>query len=58
VEVVIDRCDISSMDEAIFRTDSNSSTVTMTNTRYSDIGEALFIGVASGNITQSNNTEY
>jgi pectate lyase C len=58
VEVVIDRCDISDMDEAIFRTDSSSSTVTMTNTRYSNIGDALFIGVAAGNITQSNNTEY
>jgi pectate lyase C len=58
VDVVIDRCDISDMDEAIFRTDSSSSTVTMTNTRYSNIGDALFIGVAAGNITQSNNTEY
>jgi hypothetical protein len=58
VNVFIDRCDISNMDEAIFRTDSSSSRVTMTNTRYSDIGDALFIGVSSGNITLSNNTEY
>ena len=50
--------DISNMDECIFRTDSSTSRVTMTNTRYSDIGDALFIGVASGNISQSNNTEY
>jgi pectate lyase C len=58
VNVFIDRCDISNMDEAIFRTDSSISRVTMTNTRYSNIGDALFIGVSSGNISQSNNTEY
>ena len=58
VDVIIDRCDISNMDEAIFRTDSPSSTVRMTNTRYSNIGDSLFIGVSSGNITQSGNTEY
>ena len=58
VDVFIDRCDISDMDEAIFRTDSSSSRVTMTNTRYHNIGDALFIGVSSGNITQSNNTKY
>ena len=58
VHVFIDRSDISNMDEAIFRTDSSSSTVSMTNTRYSRIGDALFIGVSSGNITQSGNTEY
>jgi pectate lyase C len=58
VEVVIDSCDISNMDEAIFRTDSDSSTVEMTNTRYSNIGDELFIGVSSGNITEQNNTEY
>jgi pectate lyase C len=46
------------MAEAIFRTDSSSSSVTMTNTRYSNIGEELFMGVSSGNITTSNNTEY
>jgi hypothetical protein len=58
VQVFIDKCDISDMDEAIFRTDSSSSTVSMTNTRYHAIGDALFIGVSSGNITQSNNTQY
>jgi pectate lyase C len=58
VEVVIDKCDISRMDEAIFRTDSSSSTVTMTNTRYSMIGDELFVGVGASNITQSNNMEY
>lgn len=58
VEVHIDACDISNMDESIFRTDSSTSTVSMTNTRYHAIGDALFLGVAAGNITQSNNTEY
>ena len=58
VDVFIDTCDISEMDEAIFRTDSSSSTVSMTNTRYSNIGDSLFIGVSSSNITTSNNTEY
>ncbi len=58
VDVFIDRSDISNMDEAIFRTDSSSSRVTMTNTRYSDIGNTLFMGVSSGNITVSGNTQY
>jgi pectate lyase C len=58
VVVEIDSCDISQMDEAIFRTDSSSSTVKMTNTRYSQIGDDLFIGVSPGNITQSNNVKY
>ncbi len=30
----------------------------MTNTRYSNIGDALFIGVNANNIMQSGNTEY
>jgi hypothetical protein len=58
VQVFIDRCDISDMSESIFRTDSSSSTVSMTNTRYSDIGNSLFMGVSGGNITESGNTEY
>lgn len=58
VDVFIDRCDISNMKESIFRTDSSTSTVTMTNTRYSKIGKELFMGVSPGNVTQSNNTEY
>jgi len=58
VDVFIDRSDIADMDEAIFRTDSSSSRVTMTNTRYHNIGDSLFIGVSSANISQSNNTEY
>jgi pectate lyase C len=58
VAVEIDSCDISRMDEAIFRTDSSTSTVKMTNTRYSQIGDQLFIGVSPGNITESGNMEY
>jgi pectate lyase C len=58
IAVFIDRCDISNMDEAIFRTDSSVSTVEMTNTRYSKIGDDLFIGVNPSNIQQSGNTEY
>jgi pectate lyase C len=58
VKVYIDRCDISQMSESIFRTDSSSSTVSMTNTRYSQIGDRLFYGVNANNITQSGNTQY
>ncbi|XXS77469.1 pectate lyase [Sorangium sp. So ce176] len=58
VDVVIDRCDISKMKESIFRTDSSSSTVKMTNTRYSAIGKELFMGVSSSNITTSGNSAY
>lgn len=58
VEVYIDRCDISRMDEAIFRTDSSTSTVALTNTRYSQIGDSLFIGLTPERITEMNNTEY
>jgi hypothetical protein len=58
VAVFIDRCDISNMKESIFRTDSSSSTVSMTNSRYSNIGNRLWYGVNTANITVSNNTEY
>ena len=58
VDVFVDRCDISNMKEGIFRTDSSSSRVTMTNTRYHYVGSNLFFGVSSSNITQSNNTQY
>lgn len=61
IDVFIDNCDISNMDEAIFRTDSSVSTVTMTNTRYSNIGDRgneLWYNVNPSNITVSNNTQY
>jgi pectate lyase C len=58
VDLIIDGCDISNMGESIARTDSPTTTVTMTNTRYSAIGDALFIGFAAGNVTEAGNTEY
>jgi hypothetical protein len=57
VDIIIDNSDISNMDECIARTDSSTSTVRMTNTRYSDVG-TLFKGFKSSNIYTSNNTEY
>jgi len=56
--IFIDQCDIANMSESIARTDSSTSTVSLTNSRYHAIGDALFIGFQSGNITQSNNTSY
>jgi pectate lyase C len=53
---IIDHCDISGMDECIFRTDSTTSTVTLSNTRYSNIGDSLFIfgdNNVNGNSSQS-----
>ena len=64
VRVFIDHCDISRMDEVIFRTDSSSSHVTLTNTRYSQLGDGLFMfgdQVQNGNSNQStvsNNQQY
>lgn len=55
VNVNIDSCDISDMDEAIFRTDSSTSRVTMTNTLYSNVGRKWY-GVK--HVTEYNNTEY
>jgi hypothetical protein len=62
--VTIDHCDISSMDEVIYRTDSGSSHVTLSNTRYSGLGDGLFmfgsqvVNGDSGQSTVSNNQEY
>jgi hypothetical protein len=56
VDVTIDHCDISGMDECIFRTDSGTSHVTLSNTRYHDVGDSLFIfgsSKVSGNTGQS-----
>jgi hypothetical protein len=64
VRVFIDHSDISSMGEVIFRTDSSSSHVTLTNSRYSDLGDGLFmfggsvVNGESGQSTVSNNQEY
>jgi pectate lyase C len=64
VDVFIDHSDISNMSESIFRTDSTSSHITLTNSRYSNIGDGLFIfgsRAVDGNSDQStvsNNQEY
>ncbi|HMA92539.1 MAG TPA: pectate lyase, partial [Polyangiaceae bacterium] len=64
MSVTIDHCDISNMDECIYRTDSSTSTVTLTNTRYSKIGDGLFVfgskvvNGASNQSTVSNNQSY
>jgi hypothetical protein len=64
INVTIDHSDISNMGEVIFRTDSSSSHVTFTNSRYSDISDGLFMfgsSVVDGNSDQStvsNNAEY
>ncbi|UOQ50484.1 pectate lyase [Gracilibacillus caseinilyticus] len=53
--IIIDGSVITNMDEAIFRTDSSSSEVTMTNTRYSDVGEKWY---NVDNVSESDNYEY
>ena len=56
MNVFIDHCDISDMDECVYRTDSTTSHVTFTNSRYSGIGDALFIfgdSEVNGNSGQS-----
>ena len=63
-DVFIDHSDVSGMSESIFRTDSTTSHVTLTNSRYHNIGDNLFIfgssGVDgnSGQSTVSNIAEY
>ena len=58
VSVFIENCEIVNMKEAIFRTDSSVSTVSMINTRYRNIGKSNFIGVSAGNITQRGNSAF
>lgn len=43
VEVYIEDCEVRDMDESLFRTDSPTSTVSVTNTTYCDLGSGLFI---------------
>ncbi|WP_029214732.1 pectate lyase [Kallotenue papyrolyticum] len=57
VEMIIDGADISNMGECIARTDSSTSTVRMTNTRYHNVPR-LFVGFAASNIYTANNTPY
>ncbi|WP_328701158.1 pectate lyase [Aquibacillus kalidii] len=46
---------ITNMDEAIFRTDSNTSEITMTNTRYSNVGHKWY---NVDHVSESNNVEF
>jgi len=55
VNVFIDSCDISNMSESIFRTDSSTSNVTMTNTLYSNIRTKWY---NVQHVTEFNNTQY
>ncbi len=41
ITAVFDHCDISDMSEVIFRTDCTSSKVTISNTRYSGLGDGM-----------------
>lgn len=64
VNAVFDHCDISSLDEVIFRTDCSSSKVTISNTRYSGLGDGLVMigdkiyNSSSGNVTITNVQKY
>lgn len=53
--IYIDGSVITNMDEAIFRTDSNSSEVNMVNTRYSNVGSKWY---NVQNVSESNNYEF
>ncbi|GMK40258.1 hypothetical protein PCCS19_33130 [Paenibacillus sp. CCS19] len=54
-DVYIDSCDISNMSESIFRTDSTTTTVTMTNTLYHNVGTKWY---NVQHVTEANNTAY
>ncbi len=56
INVTFDRCDINTMDEGVFRTDSPSSTARLTNSRLHDAG-SVCIGRWSS-CTQSGITNY
>ncbi|MBM0104816.1 pectate lyase [Steroidobacter sp. S1-65] len=56
VDVTFDRCDINSMNEGVFRTDSSSSTARLTNSRLRNAGTICIGPWAS--CAQSGNTNY
>jgi len=56
VVVSFDRCDLNSLDEGVFRTDSSSSTARLTNSRLHDAGTICIGPWAS--CAQSGNTSY
>jgi pectate lyase C len=56
INVTFDRCDLNTLDEGVFRTDSSSSTARLTNSRLHDAGTICIGPWAS--CTQSGNTNY
>jgi pectate lyase C len=56
IDVSFDRCDINSMNEGVFRTDSSTSTARLTNSRLHDAGSVCIGRWAS--CTQSGNSNY
>jgi pectate lyase C len=56
IDVTFDRCDLNTLDEGVFRTDSSSSTARLTNSRLHDAG-SVCIGPWSS-CTQSGNSSY
>lgn len=57
IDVAFDRCDISDMNEGIFRTDSPTSVARITNSRV-ESGTTICIGFGYGSCTSSNLTYY
>jgi pectate lyase C len=57
IDVAFDRCDISGMNEGVFRTDSSTSVARITNSRL-ESGTTICIGFSSGNCTSSGITYY
>jgi pectate lyase C len=56
INVSFNRCDINTMEEGVFRTDSSSSRASLTNSRLHDAGSVCIGSWAS--CTQSGNTSY
>ena len=56
IDVTFDRCDLNTMGEGVFRTDSSSSRATLTNSRLHDAGDVC-IGPWAG-CAQSGNSSY
>ena len=56
IDVTFDRCDLNTLDEGVFRTDSSSSNARLTNSRLHDAGSVCIGPWAS--CTQSGNSSY
>ena len=57
IDVAFDRCDLSGLNEGVFRTDSSSSVARITNSRL-ESGTTICIGFSSGNCSSSGITYY